>query len=163
MTFLAKCTTRHRFDAVHRQNFGNTAKPINIAQVNNFNFEIMNLFRYFYEGGPLFMSILTITGVAMIFFAVKSGIDIYARKNYSGRGINYILMFGSLSFILGLLAQAIGMFQAFEAIQQIGDISPALVAGGLQVSMIAPLYGVFFFIISIPVWVFFREKVKRRK
>jgi predicted hotdog family 3-hydroxylacyl-ACP dehydratase len=39
-------------------------------------------------------------------------------------------MFGSLSFIFGLLAQAIGMFQAFEAIQQAGDISPALVAGG---------------------------------
>lgn len=122
----------------------------------------MNLFKYFYEGGPLFMFILTVTGLAMIFFAVKTGIDIFGKRNYSGKGVNYILMFGSLSFILGLLAQAIGMFQAFEAIQRVGDVSPSLVAGGLRVSMIAPLYGVFFFIISIPVWMIFRETVKRR-
>ncbi len=122
----------------------------------------MNLFKYFYEGGPLFMSVITATGLAMIFFAIKSGVDIFGRKNYSGREINYILMFGSLSFILGLLAQAIGMFQAFEIIQRVGDISPSLIAGGLRVSMIAPLYGIFFFIISIPVWMFLRETVKKR-
>jgi biopolymer transport protein ExbB/TolQ len=85
------------------------------------------------------------------------------KKDYSGRGLNFILMFGSLSFILGLLAQAIGMFQAFEVIQRVGDISPALVAGGLRVSMIAPLYGVAYFILSIPVWVIFREIVKKHR
>ena len=123
----------------------------------------MNLFKYFYEGGPLFMSIVTITGLAMIFFAVKSGIRILMKKDFSGGGLNFILMFGSLSFILGLLAQAIGMFQAFEAIQQAGDISPALVAGGLHVSMIAPLYGAFYFILSIPIWVVLREIVKKQR
>lgn len=107
------------------------------------------------------MSIVSVTGAAMIFFAIKSGIEIFGRKNYSGKGMNYILMFGSLSFILGLLAQAIGMFQAFEIIQGVKDISPSLVAGGLRVSLIAPLYGAFFFIISIPVWMILRETIKR--
>ena len=108
------------------------------------------------------MFIITLLGLSMFFFVIKSGIKIFVKKNYAGKGINYILMFGSLSFIFGLLTQAVGMFQAFEAIQQLGDISPAMVAGGLQVSLIAPLYGVFFFIISIPVWVIFHEMVKRR-
>ncbi|MEE4284546.1 MAG: MotA/TolQ/ExbB proton channel family protein, partial [Mariniphaga sp.] len=98
-----------------------------------------------------------------VFFTVTSGIRILMKKDYSGRGLNFILMFGSLSFILGLLAQAIGMFQAFEVIQRVGDISPALVAGGLRVSMIAPLYGVAYFILSIPVWVIFREIVKKHR
>lgn len=123
----------------------------------------MNLFKYFYEGGPLFMAIVTIAGLAMIFFSVKSAIRIFVKKDFSGSGVNFILMFGSLSFILGLLAQAIGMFQAFEAIQQAGDISPALIAGGLRVSMIAPLYGAFYFILSIPAWVVLREIVKKNR
>jgi hypothetical protein len=125
----------------------------------------MSLFEVLIEtykmGGPFFMFIITLLGLSMFFFAVKSGIKIFVKKNYSGKGINYILMFGSLSFIFGLLAQAIGMFQAFEAIQQAGDISPALVAGGLRVSMIAPLYGVFWFILSIPIWVVLHEIVKK--
>lgn len=125
----------------------------------------MSLFEVLIEtykmGGPFFMFIITLLGLSMFFFTVKSGIKIFVKKNYSGKGINYILMFGSLSFIFGLLAQAIGMFQAFEAIQQAGDISPALVAGGLRVSMIAPLYGVFWFILSIPIWVVLREIVKK--
>lgn len=126
----------------------------------------MSLFEVLIEtykaGGPFSMFIITLLGLSMLFFVVKSGIKIFVKKNYSGKGINYILMFGSLSFILGLLAQAIGMFQAFEAIQQAGDISPAMIAGGLRVSMIAPLYGAFYFILSIPIWVVFRETVKRR-
>jgi hypothetical protein len=109
---------------------------LNLVSVNNFNFEIMSLFEVLIEtyemGGPFFMFIITLLGLSMFFFAVKSGIKIFVKKNYSGKGINYILMFGSLSFIFGLLAQAIGMFQAFEAIQQAGDISPALVAGGFE-------------------------------
>jgi hypothetical protein len=127
----------------------------------------MSLFEVLIEtykmGGPFFMFIITLLGLSMFFFAVKSGIKIFVKKNYSGKGNNYILMFGSLSFIFGLLAQAIGMFQAFEAIQQAGDISPALVAGGLRVSMIAPLYGVFWFILSIPIWVVLREIVKKHR
>jgi hypothetical protein len=123
----------------------------------------MNLFKYFYEGGPLFMAIVTITGLAMVFFTVTSGIRILMKKDYSGRGLNFILMFGSLSFILGLLGQAVGMFAAFEAIQQASDISPALVAGGLRVSMIAPLYGAFWFILSIPVWVVLHEILKKHR
>jgi len=37
------------------------------------------------------------------------------------------------------------------------------VAGGLRVSMIAPLYGAFWFILSIPIWVVFREIVKKHR
>ncbi|WP_175549995.1 MotA/TolQ/ExbB proton channel family protein [Mariniphaga anaerophila] len=123
---------------------------------------LASLVETYRTGGPLFMTIVTATGLSMVFFASKSCIAIFAKKNYSGRGINYILMFGSLSFILGLLGQAVGMVEAFAAIQRAGDISPALVAGGLRVSMIAPLYGMFYFIISIPIWMVLREIVKHK-
>ena len=123
----------------------------------------MSIIELFQMGGVLFMSVITILGIGMIIFSVKSFIAVFAKNDYSGKGINYILMFGSLAFIIGLLSQAIGMFVGFAAIQEAGDISPGLMAAGLRISMITPLYGVIYFIISIPIWVILREKIKRGK
>ncbi len=121
----------------------------------------MKLAEMFYMGGIQFMVAITILGLAMLFFTVRSYINVFGKNRNGGAGVNYILMFGSLAFIIGLLGQAIGMFGSFEAIQQAGDISPGLIAAGLRVSMITPFYGMFFFIISIPLWVIVREKVKK--
>lgn len=123
----------------------------------------MSLFELFKMGGIQFMAVVTILGVVMIFYSVKSIINVFVKNDYGSKGVNYIIMYGSLAFIIGLLGQAIGMFAAFAAIQEAGDISPALIAGGLRVSMIAPLYGLFYFILSIPIWVVLREKIKREK
>ncbi|MCK5729469.1 MAG: MotA/TolQ/ExbB proton channel family protein [Draconibacterium sp.] len=124
---------------------------------------MMSLFELFKMGGVQFMTVVTILGVAMIFYSVKSIINVHVKNDYSGKGVNYIIMYGSLAFIIGLLGQAVGVFAAFAAIQAAGDVSPALIAGGLRVSMIVPLYGLFYFILSIPVWMVLREKIKRKK
>jgi hypothetical protein len=121
----------------------------------------MTLAESFRMGGIQFMLLITLLAISMLFFTVKSIIGIYVKNNHSGKGVNYILMFGSLAFIIGILAQAIGMFSAFEAIQQAGDISPGLIAAGIRVSMIAPLYGLIIFIISIPIWAVLRERSKK--
>ena len=95
-------------------------------------------------------------------YAVMIRTTNFEKNDYRGKGVKYIIMYGSLAFIIGLLGQAVGMFSAFAAIQEAGDISPGLIAGGFRVSMIAPLYGVIYFILSIPIWVVLREKIKRR-
>lgn len=68
------------------------------------------------------------------------------------RNNNLILFLGSFAFLLGVLAQIIGMMQALSVIEQVGDISLALIAGGLKVSFIAPVYGFVLFIVSLTVW-----------
>ena len=42
---------------------------------------------------------------------------------------------------LGFLGTVIGMVQAFDKIQQVGDISPAIVAGGMKVALITTIFG----------------------
>jgi flagellar motor component MotA len=121
----------------------------------------MKLFELFWIGGIGFMTVLSIFGILMFFYSVKGFIAVFMKKDYSGHGLNYILLFGSLAVTFGVLGQAIGLFQAFSAIQEAGDISPSLVAGGLQASMITTLYGAIIFIISLPVWVVLREKLKK--
>ena len=109
------------------------------------------------------MLMVTLLGLAMVFFTVRSYVNVYIRNKYDSKGINYILMFGSLAFIIGLLGQAVGMTGAFDAIESAKDISPNLVAGGIKVSMIVPLYGLLCFILSIPLWMVVREKIKSNK
>jgi biopolymer transport protein ExbB/TolQ len=51
--------------------------------------------------------------------------------------------------MLGILAQTIGIYQALVAIQQMGNVSPAIIFGGFKVSMIAPMYGLIIFVITL--------------
>lgn len=109
------------------------------------------------------MTLITLLGVGMLYFAVVSYVKVFVKKQSEGQGINYILMFGSLAFICGILGQAVGMFAAFEAIYEAGDISPGIIAAGIRVSTIAPLYGLLLFIFSIPLWMVVREKSKKKQ
>ena len=122
----------------------------------------MSLSESFSMGGTLFMSIVTICGIGVVVFTVQKIIHFYVKKEIKKRGLDMILFFGSLAIVLGFLGQAIGMMGAFDAIEQAGDISPGLVVGGLKVSMIAPLYGTFVFIVSLIVWGVLREVYIRR-
>ena len=122
----------------------------------------MNLSESFSMGGTLFMSIITICGIGVVVFSVQKIIHLYVKNEPKKSGLDMILLFGSLAIVLGFLGQAIGLFLAFTAIEQAGDISPGLVFGGLKVSMIAPLYGTFIFIISLIVWGVLREVYIRK-
>lgn len=94
----------------------------------------------FYMGGPLFMSLISICHLAVFlaFILHFRGVD----------SIKYVREFGLLALTLGVLGQLIGLFEAFKAIELMGDVSPALLAGGLKVSSVTTLYGLFGFIIS---------------
>lgn len=117
----------------------------------------MKLFQLFYEGGPAFMRVITLFGLLML---ASSGYKIFRmimKKEFDLFQLNYILLFGSLSLISGILGQGIGLFGAMEAIQQAADISPALLAGGFRVSMITPLYGIMIFILTLIFWGVLKE------
>jgi hypothetical protein len=51
--------------------------------------------------------------------------------------------------MLGILSQAVGLFQMMNVVEQMGGVSPALLAGGLKVSMLAPIYGASIFVAAI--------------
>jgi hypothetical protein len=105
------------------------------------------MFNLFYEGGPVFMGILTIILIALIATAVYSFIQ--TKKGSSGaKSISLVKEIGIFGLVVGIFGQFIGLLQAFDAMQRAVDISPALLAGGLKVSMITTLYGMTIFIIA---------------
>lgn len=73
-----------------------------------------------------------------------------------------VLQLGIFAFFTGLLSQAIGLMQAFQAIQQVGDVSPALVAGGLYVSFIAPVWGLILLLLGLAIYMVARYRLATR-
>ena len=110
----------------------------------------------FHMGGPLFMGILTVLLVVLLAVSVYFFITIASGKagdkeNFKHQ-LSYVKSIGLFTMITGILGQLIGLLSAFKAIEEVGDISPALLAGGLKVSMITTLYGVFIYLFSIVIW-----------
>ncbi|HET8860427.1 MotA/TolQ/ExbB proton channel family protein [Marivirga sp.] len=57
------------------------------------------------------------------------------------RGLVWISLFIALAPMLGFMGTVIGMIEAFDAIQEAGDISPSLVAGGIKVALLTTVAG----------------------
>lgn len=92
--------------------------------------------------------------VASIFYQGLSrydeGIDVVEKtvSSYGGvqlgqleKNLSWISLFISIAPSLGFLGTIIGMIQAFDKIQQVGDISATVVAGGIKVALLTTLLG----------------------
>ena len=92
--------------------------------------------------------------IASIFYQglmrLDQGVDIVEKSvvSYGGvqagyleKGCSWITLFIAMAPSLGFLGTVIGMVQAFDKIQQVGDISPTVVAGGMKVALITTIFG----------------------
>jgi biopolymer transport protein ExbB len=57
------------------------------------------------------------------------------------KNLSWITLFITIAPALGFLGTVIGMIQAFDSIGQHGDISPAIIAGGMKVALITTVAG----------------------
>ncbi len=57
------------------------------------------------------------------------------------KNITWISLFIALAPMLGFMGTVIGMIQAFDKIQQMGDISATIVAGGIKVALLTTVFG----------------------
>jgi hypothetical protein len=107
-------------------------------------------------GGPLFMGFLT--GIlAIILLIAIFNLILILKKDYKDiiqtrKRLKYIKSLGLFGLVSGILGQMIGLYAAFNAIEKAVDVSPAIMAGGLKVSMITPMYGMIIFLISYLLW-----------
>lgn len=110
----------------------------------------------FFRGGPLFMGILTILLIVMlawmIYHFVLSYFSKEAIKENALRKMKYGKSIGLFAMITGILGQFVGLYEAFSVIEKVDNIKPALVFGGIKVSMIATLYGIIIYLLAILLW-----------
>ena len=107
------------------------------------------MLRYFIEGGPVFMAVLTVLLVAMFFAAWKAP--------------RWVKEIGAFALVFGLLSMLLGLRQMFSYLQEMADVtteptsgifdlvSPNVLFGGLKVSLIPVIYGVIIYLVSLVV------------
>jgi biopolymer transport protein ExbB len=57
------------------------------------------------------------------------------------KNLSWITLFIAVAPSLGFLGTVVGMIQAFDNIQQFGDINPTIIAGGMKVALITTVAG----------------------
>ena len=81
---------------------------------------------------------------------IDQGIDVVEKSiiAYGGvqgglleKNLTWVTLFIAMAPALGFLGTVVGMVMAFDKIEQIGDISPTVVAGGMKVALITTIGG----------------------
>ena len=96
------------------------------------SFSIVN---FFVEGGLGGMIIITVLLIALLAAAWKAP--------------NWVKEIGIAALVVSVFWTVCGLSQAAEAIQMCGDVSPAIIWGGVKVMTIPLLYGLVIYFLSL--------------
>lgn len=99
----------------------------------------------FVEGGLVWMICISLFLIAIFIAAWKA--PRWVKE--IGIGALVFAIFGTLS----------GLAQMFDAIQMFGDISPAVICGGLKVTLIPTFYGLIVYFVSLIIRVIQKPRI----
>ena len=106
------------------------------------------LFNRFMEGGALFMSLILICLLISIYFTAKSFLNIKSNVEISKKMLKHISDSGTLGLALGVMGAFLGLITAFDVLEATGEAQPGIIAGGLKVALLSPLFGLLTFSLS---------------
>lgn len=92
--------------------------------------------------------------------AVEKAITAYGsvQMGLLEKGLVWISLFIAIAPMLGFMGTVIGMIQAFDRIEAVGDLSPSVVAGGIKVALLTTVFGL---IVAIILQIFYNYIVNK--
>lgn len=93
------------------------------------------MFALFVNGGPAFMSVLTVLLVALFFAAWKAP--------------RWVKEIGLFALAFGFFGTILGLQQAFDDISASGPIPQQVLCAGLKVALISTIYGIIIYMVSL--------------
>ena len=109
-------------------------------------FELIN------TGGPMFMVPLTLLLLAVIGLIIAGFVKPDARRTA------LLLHVGVFAAVWGILGQTLGLISALDAIEAMGGVSPAMLAGGLKVSFVTTVTGLSVLTLALAGWTAIRYR-----
>lgn len=106
------------------------------------------LINRFMEGGAFFMSLILICLLISIYFTAKSFLNIKSNVEISRKMLKHISDSGALGLALGAMGAFLGLISAFDVLEATGAAEPGIIAGGLKVALLSPLFGLLTFSVS---------------
>ncbi len=90
---------------------------------------------FFLSGNPLFMSALTLL-LALVFLA-------------AWKAPAWVRSIGLIALACGFLFGLLGIYQMNDYVQQVGDVSPTIIASGYKCVTVPIAYGLIIFVVSL--------------
>ncbi|MBN2636029.1 MAG: MotA/TolQ/ExbB proton channel family protein [Prolixibacteraceae bacterium] len=98
----------------------------------------------FNEGGPVFTYIILITFLVIIGLFVRG----ILMKGTNYKTIELIKSVSWFAVAWGFLGRTFGLIMIFDKVQAAGDIAPSIMADGLKIALISPLFGILVFALA---------------
>ena len=112
------------------------------------------------------MGMLSIVFLVILVIAVINGAPLLSKTTTADdqhiKRLGFIKSLGLFAFVLGMLGQFLGLFQAFDIISSGMEISPAIMAQGVKVSMVTSIYGMIIFLIAYLLWFILKSLAERK-
>ena len=106
---------------------------------------VMTLPDYFVSGGVGMMTIISLFLIALLIAAWKAP--------------RWVKEIGIGALVVSIFATLSGLHQMFTTLQMIGDVSPAVICGGLKATMITTFYGLIVYFISLVIRVIQKPRI----
>ncbi|CAM3841012.1 MULTISPECIES: MotA/TolQ/ExbB proton channel family protein [Flavobacterium] len=97
-----------------------------------------------YEGGPFFMVPIVFLLIAILLLTIFG----ILKANKNKKAVSLISSLSLFVLVWGFLGQSIGLIGAFDAIQDMGNISAEILSSGLKISFLPVVFGMFTFLIG---------------
>ena len=99
----------------------------------------------FVEGGLVWMIGISLFLIAIFIAAWKAP--------------RWVKEIGIGALVFAIFGTLLGLAQVFDAIQMFGDISPAVICGGLKVTLITTFYGLIVYFVSLIIRVIQKPRI----
>jgi hypothetical protein len=105
---------------------------------------ITQLLGKFNDGGPVFTYTIFIVLVIVLAFFIKGLMD----KGDNKKTIDLMASFAWFAVAWGFMGRTFGLIKAFDMVGAAGELTPSLLAGGLKMALVDPLFGIFVFVVA---------------
>lgn len=103
----------------------------------------------FEEGGSTGMTLIMICLILAFFFGFRSYTCLKKDESNFRKFLKLTNQIVLLALVISFANSLLGLITAFDAIEATGgDVDPAIIAGGLKVALLSPLFGLCTFIIG---------------
>lgn len=98
----------------------------------------------FIDGGPVFTVVILLCLILVLVFFVQA----FVKKGNPEKMISLMKHIGWFAVAWGFMGRTFGLIHAFDAVAAHGELTPSLLADGLKMALVDPLFGIFDFIVA---------------
>ncbi len=98
----------------------------------------------FIDGGPVFTTVIFVCLLVVLALFV---VAILKKENHE-KAVLLMKHIGWFAVAWGFMGRTFGLIHAFDLVEASGELTPSLLADGLKMALVDPLFGILVFVVA---------------